>query len=108
MNIGRGASKLGYKLMFWINGDVIFVTVKGPISLFGKGGVRVIFFGVAGGFDDAGVNDFAGLKFEALEGELAFEFLEALLVEIHGMEVGAEAGDGGVVREGSEAGRPRK
>ena len=29
--------------------------------------------------------------------QLAFEFVKALSVEIHGLEVGAEAGDSGVV-----------
>jgi len=33
-------------------------------------------------------------------GKLAFEFLEKFAIEIHGFEVGAEAGDGRVIGHG--------
>ena len=104
MDIGRGADELGNELVFGIDGDVVFVAIDNLISLFGEGGIRVAFSGVAGGLKQSGIDDFSALKFEAFFGKLAFEFVEAFAVEVHGFEIGAEAGDGGVVGDGIGSG----
>ena len=104
VDIGRGANELGHEFMFRVHGDVVFVAVDGLVSLFGKGGIRVSFSGVSGGFDQTGVSDFAALKLVTLFGKLAFEFFEAGSVEVHGLKIFTEAGDGGVVGNGIGSG----
>ena len=100
MDIGRGTNKLGYELVFGVYGHVVFVTVKDLISLFGEGGVGISFSRIAGGFYQTGINDLSGLKLIAFFSKLAFKFFEASAIEVHGLKVGAEAGDGGVVGDG--------
>lgn len=103
VDIGRGANKLGHEFMFGVNGDVVFVAIDALVSLFGKGGIRVSFSRVSGGFDQTGISDFAALKLVTLFGKLAVEFFEAGSVEVHGVNIFTEAGDGGVI--GNRIGR---
>ncbi len=107
MYVGRCTHKLRYKLRLRINGYVILVAIDGLPSLFGKRGI-IILARPSCCFDQAGINDLSGLEFKAFLGQLAFEFVKALSVEIQGLEVGAEAGDGRVIGVGSRAERPRK
>ncbi len=100
MDIGRGANKLGYELVFGVYGHVVFVTVKDFISLFGEGGVGISFSRIASGFYQTGTDDLSDFKLIAFFGKLAFKFFEASAIEVHGLKVGAEAGDGGVVGDG--------
>ena len=99
MDIGWGTDEFGDKLGVGINGDMVFVAIDGLFALFGESGI-VIFSGASGGFDQAGVDDFTGPKLKALLLYLPLEFGEAFTVKIHGLEIRAEAGDSGVVRDG--------
>jgi len=104
VDIGRGADELGHEFIFRVHGDVVLVTVDDPISFFGDGGIGIVFLGVTSGRNQAGIDDLSGLKLEALFGQLAFEFFEALAVKAHGLEVVTEAGDGGVIGDGVRKG----
>ena len=99
VDISRSTYKFGDKSIFGINGQVIFVAIDSLLTLFGEGGI-IVLAGASGGLDQTGVNDFSGPEFKALLGKLTFKLLETLAIEIHGLEVGAEARDGRVIRHG--------
>jgi len=96
MHIGRRANKFRDKLRLGIHRYVIFVAINGLFALFGEGSI-VIFAGLSSRFDQTSINDFASFEFKAFLAYLALELIEAAAVEVHGFEVGAEAGNGGII-----------
>ena len=104
IDIGRGTDEFRGKLRVRVKGYIVFIAVEDFVSLFGESGI-VVFSGVSGGFDQAGVNDFTGPKLKAFLFYLPLEFGEAFTVKVHGLEIGAEAGDSGVVWDGIDGGK---